>query len=480
MNLRILKSTKFYFGTFVFLVTVLGTQGAMGKYGFMDDYAALEASSSGEFDLNLYLSQGRPVSGFFAKFVFSFIDSINDLLYLHILGSVTLGLFALGCFYYFSQFSTNNITIALVSIVPILVSPGFLLISAWAVMSIAIISIAPAVIAAILVASQSQKVSNFQIAILLLVSFLSYPPMAIIFIALPCLTYFLVLVDGLNEAAINIVKHNIKKSFVLFAVSGAISLVLLKMISSQFESTSNRTDLIGPLNEKLSFMFKSAIPTAFDFLSPGWGFSNYGFVAAALVVIIPLLFLEKVLRKSTSIVLIFILFTSFSPNFLTAENWASNRSLSTAQWVVASLALISLLTIVKKIEIKAGDRTIMKTLSPVLLLMVAFSSNNLLISTMRNPQLAELSSSRIAISKLNPDLPIEVVKSEWTDGLAPWVVGDEFGIPSSCQPWVPVPLTKLILREQGDGDFSSINLVVEASGENFLDYSKVLSDAKNN
>jgi hypothetical protein len=303
--------------------------------------------------------------------------------------------------------------------------------------------------------------------------------MAIIFIALPCLAYFIALIDGLSETVIKDVKQNIKKSVVLFGASGAVSLIILKILSSQFESESNRTDLIGPLDQKFNFMIDSAIPTAFDFLSPGWGFSNYGIVAAVLVALIPFLFIGKALRKFSSPILLLSLMVIFSPNFLTAENWASNRSLSTAQWVIASLSLISLLTVINRVEIKIEQKLILKTLSPVMLLLVLYFSNNLLISTMRDPQLAELKSSRNAISSLNPNLPIEVKKSDWTESLSPWVVADEFGIPSTCQTWVPVPLTKLILREEGDINIPSIVLVLEASGENFVDYSKVLSNAKN-
>ncbi len=63
------------------------------------------------------------------------------------------------------------------------------------------------------------------------------------------------------------------------------------------------------------------------------------------------------------------------------------------------------------------------------------------------PQSAELQLARSDLRTPNPHLVV-FVKPYFTEGAAPLVRYDEFGPPSTYFPWVPSPLTRLILRER--------------------------------
>jgi hypothetical protein len=59
---------------------------------------------------------------------------------------------------------------------------------------------------------------------------------------------------------------------------------------------------------------------------------------------------------------------------------------------------------------------------------------------------------------------IYFIRPNWYDGVTSVVRYDEFGLPSSCQPWVPGPMVKCAIREIGD-DADRITVVHLAQDE---------------
>lgn len=459
------------------LLVVAGTFGGIGKYGFMDDYTILESSTSGSFNFEIYMSQGRPFSAIYSYFIFSFINDIDSLIYLHILGSLTLAFFAWLLTIYFRETIQNSLVLTSIAVIPILVTPGLLLVSAWAVMSSIGISLFTSVFAAFLM-RKSTLTTSFPVLTLLIVSFLSYPPSAAIFICLPCVAWLLSVTRLSKFENQKELMITVKRSVISILIAGLVSLLLLKFISSQYGQTSNRTELIGDVPTKMNFLFKSAIPTALDYFEPNWGFSFYGWFT--LVLVLCLFLFCKSAKEIFCLILVLSvgIGSTLAPITLTAENWPSNRALFASQWLLSTLTLIAiflLLTSLKQTPYKFG---LLQIVSPILILVSVFHSNNLLITTMKTPQLEELSLVRSAIAQVDPTSRIEVRKSEWLDSLAPWVVGDEFGIPSTCQPWVPVPLSKLILNEKYPTRTFDVLLVEETKSSNSVDFSRVLNPSK--
>jgi hypothetical protein len=456
------------------VLVILGTLGGIGRYGYMDDYSILESSISGKFNLELSLSQGRPFSGIYSYLTFSLIDSIDQLMYLHILGTLTLSIFSFLTFRYFYTTTNNYLISTTLAVTSILLSPGLLLIVGWSVMSSSGISIIPAVIAAFLIRLRNRRYF-IVIQVLLTISFLSYPPATSIFLALPCIAWILSHLNFSRSRSPNNLLRNFLDSFLHFTLSGAISLFLLKTIASRYSQQNDRTKLFGDIGQKLHFIFKDAIPAALDFASPKWGFSEFGWCMTSSIFILIFIFTQKSKLQLFAVVFLLGVSSTFIPIVLTAENWASNRTLMMSQWLLASLFVSALLFLIEKVgNSKVRQRLIEGSL--IMLIIVSISSSNTILnSAIRAPQQKELQLARRAISELNPNKKIEVRKSSWTDTVASWVAGDEFGLPSSCQTWVPVPMTKLIFAEINSNKKVEVVLVEKFQTANRLDFARILN-----
>jgi hypothetical protein len=274
-----------------------------------------------------------------------------------------------------------------------------------------------------------------------------------------------------KKQSIRILQH-----YLVLLLSGLAALSVFKIASSGSPETL-RTTLVGPLNEKLMFLIKQAIPTQINFQRTPWdGLPVLGFVC--LAIIITSITVMSLQLKTVLPILLFLggAIGSLAPNFLTAENWASSRSLLQGQWFYASLTLISVIHLI--LFISRYSRVITALFSIGIAFFSIFQSNQTLDRELRTPQLRELNAARIEISKLDPNSTIFVVKSSWTASLAPWVRADEFGIPSTAGAWVPVPLTKLILAElYGDRDFD-VQLVDETDSTNQINFLMMLEEIK--
>lgn len=457
------------------ILVIVGTLGGLGRYGFMDDYAILGSSLNGDFDFDTYMSQGRPFTAIYSYFTFSFIDDIDSLFYLHSLGILTLAIFSILLFTYFRGTLKSVPTLIAFSVLPILLNPGLLLLATWAVMSSIGIALFPAVAAAFLI-RHDRKLMYLAVPLLLSISFLSYPPATTIFLGLPCIAWLISLTNIGSKLQQDELIQIIKKSLSCILVSGIIALMFLKGISAQYAQQSNRTELIGDISDKVYFLFFRAVPTALDFFEPERGFSNYGIFTIVSLLALTVISINRKRFFTFCLVMTVGIGGVFTANILTAENWASNRSLFAAQWFFSNITLITTFHLIYPIKFAFFKQKIFKVASILLLTAAIFHANNLLVTTMRGPQIKELDLARSAIAELNPMLKIQVKKSEWTDSISPWLIADEYGIPSTCQTWVPVPMTILILREMYPNKSFDVELVDQITSPNSIDFAKVLGN----
>jgi hypothetical protein len=84
--------------------------------------------------------------------------------------------------------------------------------------------------------------------------------------------------------------------------------------------------------------------------------------------------------------------------------------------------------------------------------------------------------ARESLRNLDLNSTVYVKKSEWYDTLSPQISADEFGLPSSAQPWVFLPLTKILIREINQNQSPTVEVSVSGSESNLLDYHKILSE----
>lgn len=475
-----LSFTKYQYAAITFTLTCLGLLGGIGKYGYYDDYSTLYKKNQGyPGEFQLWLEGSRPIGHLILRLLWLPAKTIDDLIYLHISGVLLAGLFSSLVYLYFATKVNNSFKICAISTGSVLLSSGIILIASWPQNNYGIVALIVTTLTCMLFDLERRSIKFPLILILSVTSFLTYQPSAMLLILLPTVRHLLqVSESGKNSSKILVAPEHIRifQHYLALGISGLVALCVFK-IASIGSPESLRTTLVGPLNEKLNFLVKQAIPTQINFQRTPWSdLPALGFICLAIILIaITLMSLQS---KSIMPAILFLIsaIASLAPNFLTGENWASSRSLLHGQWFYASLTLICLAYLINFIpRFNREFRTLF------LVYVIIFSivqSNQTLNRELRTPQLKELSAARFEISKLDPNNTIYTVKSSWTASLAPWVRADEFGIPSTAGAWVPVPLTKLILEElHGAGEYD-VQLVEETEEKNQINYLKMLVELK--
>jgi hypothetical protein len=87
------------------------------------------------------------------------------------------------------------------------------------------------------------------------------------------------------------------------------------------------------------------------------------------------------------------------------------------------------------------------TVSIACALLLAARTASFVVVYIVRPQEQELALVRAAVAQLEPRASVTVVPSSPIETFAPGIDHDEFGIPSTSQQWVVMPLTELVYRE---------------------------------
>ena len=471
---------KYQYAAMTFTLTCLGLLGGIGKYGYYDDYSTLYKKNQGyPGEFQIWLEGSRPVGHLILRLLWLPAKTIDDLIYLHIFGVLLAGLFSSFVYLYFVRKVNNSFKVCTISSGSVLLSSGIILIASWPQNNYGIVALILTTVACMLFDSNRNTIKFPLIVFLSVMSFLTYQPSAMLLILLPTVRYFLQIIDSKEkELKVNHYAQykSISSHYLILLGSGAVALIIFKVAGSG-SPTTLRTTLIGPLDTKIDFLIRQALPTQFNFQRTPWdtlpilGFVCLGLIIASLIVV-------SLQSKSVFPFLLFIIgaISSLVPNFLTAENWASSRSLLQGQWFYASLTLIAVVHILSFTP--RYSKILINLFSIGVITFSIVQSNQTLNRELRTPQLKELNAARLAVSKLDPNLPIFVVKSSWTASLAPWVRADEFGIPSTAGAWVPAPLTKLILMEMHGENNYDVQLVDQTSNSNQVNYLKLLEEIK--
>jgi hypothetical protein len=159
---------------------------------------------------------------------------------------------------------------------------------------------------------------------------------------------------------------------------------------------------------------------------------------------------------------------AYLPNLVVLENWASYRTqvALTALFVFyAFLALNGYLQLLRKVPTQYRQGILLGVIA-CWAVFSGFAATRHLVRYFVEPQSAEYHLLKGQLKKI--DLAavqtIYVIRSNWNDGLTAFICYDEFGLPSSCEAWVPSPMVKCAIREIG-GDSDRINVISFAHDE---------------
>jgi hypothetical protein len=170
----------------------------------------------------------------------------------------------------------------------------------------------------------------------------------------------------------------------------------------------------------------------------------------------------------------------YLPNLIVSENHSSFRSMP-----ALSALMFSLLILVASSQLSGGRRWLFRALLVAAALGGSVAAATTTVRYIAWPQARELALVEHTIAGL-PDgtSALRIVPSDWQDSLAPMVLGDEFGYPSTALPWSRLAMTRLVIAESrpdlvgipvADADSTA---AAPAPGETVIDWGDVLRDAR--
>lgn len=462
---------------FLAFVTAGMTVGALApvwttSFGFLDDYSALysQQTEPGKMRESALL-QGRPIAGILHAAFFSFVDTIGELAVMRAFSVACLAIVAMLMFVTLRRFEYGRLA-AWVFAVGMLWLPGTQVMASWAILLMGPAAMVLAVIAARSFSNALDRpltggprlkawVLRLVPSITLLSAALcAYQPAAMVF--WPVVFLFL-LAPSRSSWSLRMLAAATAAAGVVGAAAAAVGYAVLWLGTAWVDVEYSRTALVGDIDGKVDYLASSAFPRVFD----PWALTPRPTVALvtllALVLSVPLAVRGSVGRRLGALALFSLaLPLSYLPSVVTAENWASARSLVAA--FVVPLAGIALVV--------QGLPSLSRRVGAVVGVSVAgavgvfaFSSGHHRVSDyFATPGSKELSLGRAQVRPKLDDatVPIAVVRSDYTNTLAPGFSYDEFGIPSTYAAWVPVPFTQILAHEQTARWLPEVTLVERA------------------
>jgi hypothetical protein len=464
----------------VFFIILTVSSLSIGKYGYSDDYSNLWNAKYGTFDLlMLCTSQGRPLLGIISIAVFFPINDIDSLLYLHILSRLCLALLGVLIYriLYFANENHkrfNSFTILWLSALPLVVNSGFLFFGAWATTFPALLGLLVGCFGVLKVLRDSKSFSG---GLFIAVNILIYQPNFILLLLIFLMAHLLLnSKSGHSEFSSIILSH--KLLVLLFLINTLLSLVSIQASKFLGFSSGARSTITSEYALKVEWFLGTVIPRIVNFYSP-WEPNPFSIIPLTILFVIGMTLLYKRFHSKSKFLTILLMSgpISIAPNILISENWASARSLLAPQWFFSTLVLLPIVFILSK----SLANNFFRFLASMLILSITlFNYHGISVVNFKEPQEIEL---KIARQYLTADVCKNlksVTQSSWTDSLANKVSYDEFGIPSTTQPWVPIPLTKLICLENGIkvGPLTLIPQGETRNHEGNVNFAKLIQDYK--
>jgi hypothetical protein len=445
------------------VLTVLGLLPVlMQSFGFIDDYSVLYRKQTDPGPtLDAALVQGRPIAGLLQGAAFAVVNDIDGLVLLRGFSVVCLAAFAgLLVRGLVQQGWSRAVSLALAGLG--LVLPSTAAMAAWAILLMGPAALLLGLLAALSAGRGLDRVreqglrsrcawSALVVPFLLLSGgLLAYQPSAMVFwpIAL------LILLAPVRRAWT--AADQVRGGVALLMVGGAASVagyLGVKLGVWYVGGDAPRTALVTDVAGKLQYTLTQAAPRVFDPLS----LTPRPAVAAATAVLVCALLLAAPWGPAHRRALVLLLWVSagvlsYLPSLATGENWASARSLAAAFFVPpVALALTAQAFLETPHGRRSGVRVAAALGAGVVVLSSAVFSVWHLHAYWAGPQAQELKLARQALAPEVvelADLDVAVIRSDFTQSLAPGFSYDEAGVPSTYAAWVPVPLTQLIAREE--------------------------------
>ena len=464
------------------------------SYGFLDDYLALYGEHTNPGPLREgALLQGRPIALLLDTVFFHFVNTVGDLTIMRVFGVAVLAVFAASAFIVLRSLGYGRFP-AWVFAVGMLWLPSTQVMASWAILSMGPVALVLGLLAAASLGRSLDGVLEEGARVRTRLRRLS-PPVAFLSLALfsyqsaamvfwPVMVLVLLAPVRRSWSARRLLAGAVVAG-ATGAVASAVAYAFVSISAAFVSIPYSRTALVTNIGGKVDYLLHSAAPRIFDPWSLAPRPPSTSLIALSLGVLVLLAVGGGVGRRVTGLGLFVVaLPLSYLPSVVTAENWASARSLSGA-FIVPLAATAFIVQSLPRVEpwgtwIRAAGAAAIG----VLALSAGYDRVNEYFATPQHEELA-LARAQVSPSLANVRSPIAIVQSDYTNTLAPTFSYDEFGIPSTYASWVPVPFTQILAREETGSWLRSVRLVQRSEVASLpattvvIDYGHLLDRVRN-
>jgi hypothetical protein len=457
------KTSQELSATIIILVVVLAAYFVelTNSFGIMDDYSFLQNAIVGSNDtFTLLIGAGRPINAVLLDLGFSLTGSIENLTYLRMI--TLFGIWLLGCgFYFFSRLNGVSYLSALAIACGIILLPSFQVYASWAQHFTTPFSGALALLSAFILTpvctiSQSSRVFKMLLSVLLLIAaILIYQPIAMLF----CTGILISIISQFNSR-LGWSLSRIVDTVTVFVIAMLIGFVIFKFGQYLYPTGSSRSQLLQNLPGKLRWFVSEPIANVLSLYKVVPTNAVLQFLIFLPILLGALLFIYK--HKSKNVFLIFIygffcVLGSYAPSLITAENWASYRSIGALSSSMVVLLVLMVSELCGYIKNKYITTAIFDILNKnlwialtILLIILTMQANYNVLNGFVIPNITELNNLASALNDGKntkfDKVTVIVRPSSWTDSAAKPIAYDEFGMPSSVRDYYAKTIVDIVLR----------------------------------
>jgi len=419
-------------------------------YAYTDVYEFLYNAGNENF-INVFIQGGRPIYGLLNKLFLTITTRIDQLAWLRLFGICGL-LTSTFLFYWLLTHYLFSQQLSFLCSVFVLLSPSSNIIGLWTgtyqigwALALALIG-GHCMVSAIAKPDGLKRIIKILLAAVFgLISLLTYQP---------AFTAFIIagLLEFLRRKNYNETIYFLTFYFSLYLIYYGLHLLILNI--SALQSLGRAGFALSPL-DKISWFLEKPLTMVFkdNFIFYPLGWQMVVANIFGLITLVSLFFQNrhqkpKLILYHLFFITVFI-FSSYIPNLITPENWASYRTLSTlfmVKWIVVFI-------LVSDIQQFKYSTLITTGAFGFLLFCNALYNTNYGFIT---PQTTEYTIIHNEIQKLLPEIKKEnklifvMPEVDFLEkkGIVRRVVSDEFGSLSTSRDWVPIPMVKQILKEE--------------------------------
>ena len=427
----------------MFTFLIVYSSSILVPYAFSDSYAVLYAAMRHQVssEAGLQVASGRPLDAILYTWIFTPMRGIGDLRYLRVAG--VIGIAALTTVAY-RALGRTDLPRPLAIALPLLIglAPAFQVYAAWSIMALDPWGAFLGGLAFTMIGSSStQSWHRITISFVILTGALAiYQPAAMMF-------WLFAGIAWLTSAETLNLRDVIRAGAVMGAALTAEYALAkgLPFVLYGHANTLGRTALVTDFLQKNEWFFDQPLRDALNLplIAPRtWvAWTVAVFITRGLWLYFPRSPITRSIRLALATILLFL---AYLPNLLVAENFSTYRTqvaLTSLVWLYTALALVGWLRGTR------WERALPVFAVLAVVTCAGLAARNVTLE-FALPQATEYRMVAHALreSKLQGTKHFYFVLAKWNDTLAPLVRYDEFGLPSSSQPWVPRAMAWLILQ----------------------------------